>query len=202
MKRIILSEGENDTIFLKELLTQKMAIEESKILFFDQNPTDDGKKLRFIEENYFERLESEWLPFELLVKSEGGKSKVMDVSISKLTYLCTKGYVPIMVIDLDGGQMCSFINRFKEKLTNRFKGINLTAESNELHKIDEAVMYSLKLSKNAHFIGTIFIIGFCQTLGSILGIDNTPCTEEETQNRSQKYISKSKIHEMFNKALK
>lgn len=206
MKRIILSEGENDTIFLKELLTKKMTnFGENEILFFDQNPENIKKDLKFLEERYFERLDTPWMPYKLLVKSEGGKSKVIGVTISKLVHLCQKGYDPIMLIDLDSSLMNSnsiksFIDRFEEKLINRFRGISLTIESNELHKISDALMYSMTLFKNTKPIGTIYIIGFYQTLEIVTGIKKNH-TDEEKKKLSQTYIKKSKIHEIFNKAL-
>ena len=205
MKRIILSEGENDTIFLKELLTEKMNIEESRILFFDQNPENIKKNLKFLEDKYFDKLDSEWMPYKLLVKSEGGKSKVIGVTISKLVHLCQKGYDPIMLIDLDSSLMDSnsiksFIGRFEEKLINRFRGISLTVESSELHKISDALMYSMTLFKNIKPIGTIYIIGFYQTLETVTGIKKNH-TDGEKKKLSQTYIKKSKIHEIFNKAL-
>lgn len=200
MKRIILSEGKNDTIFLKELLTKKMVIEESKILFFDQNSQDIEKNLKFLEDRYFDKLQSEWMTYKLLVKSEGGKTKIIDITISKLPHLCQRGYDPIMLVDLDGSLMESFIDRFKEKLINRFRSINLTLESRELHKINDALMYSIKLFKNTKHIGKIYVIGFHQTLERVTGINSTH-TDDEKRNMSQRYIEGSQIHEMFSKAL-
>ena len=204
MKRIILSEGKNDTIFLKELLTKKLAIDESKILFFDQNSQSIKKNLKFLEDRYFERLDSEWMPYNLLVKSEGGKTKIVDITLSKLVPLCQKGYNPIMLIDLDNGLMTSFINKFREKLTSRFKSIRLTIESRELHRIDDAVMHSISLFKNADtpdLIGTIYIIGFCRTLEHVTGIGQFIYTDEQKKSMFQAYIKRSQIHEMFNEAL-
>jgi len=206
MKRVILSEGKNDTIFLKELLTKKMAIEESKILFFDQNSQDIEKNLKFLEDIYFDKLQSEWMEYKLLVKSEGGKTKIIDVTISKLPYLCRQGYNPIMLIDLDSSpmdnsSMKSFIDRFAEKLINRFRCYNLKIKSKELHKINDALMYSMTLFKNTKSIGTIYIIGFYQTLERVTGIDNSIRTDEKKRNMSKTYIERSQIHEMFIKAL-
>ncbi|MFH1895674.1 MAG: hypothetical protein ABIJ74_03830 [archaeon] len=201
MKNIILSEGKNDIIFLKELLIKKMVIEESNILFFDQNSEDVKKNLKFIEDKYFNKLQSEWLTYKLLVKSEGGKLKIIDITSSKLIYLCKQRYNPIMLIDLDGGKIENFTNKLKEKLVNKFKGINLHFESNELHKVDEALMHSIKLFKDSKHIGTIYVIGFYSNLECTTGINNKSCTIDEKINTIQDYVKKSQIHEMFSKAL-
>jgi len=202
MKRIILSEGKNDTIFLKELLTKKLTIfKENEILFFDQNAEETYKNTKFLEDKYFDKLDSEWMPFKLLVKSEGGKTKIIGTTISKMVYLCKKGYDPIILIDLDGGKIECFIDKFKEKLIDRFKNNNLTITSNELHKIDDALMHSMRLSQDNKLIGTIYITGFYQTLERTTGIDNTLHTDDNKRIISQKYMETSRIHEIFNKAL-
>lgn len=202
MKRIILSEGENDTIFLKELLIKKLAIEENKVLFFDQNSQDIEKNLKHLEDKYFRKLSYDWSPYELLVKSEGGKTKIIGVTVSKLPDLCEKGYDPIMLIDLEDGKMESFTNGLQQKLIGRFRGIRLTTEPKELHKIDDAVMHSIRLLKNNdELIGTVYIIGFCKTLERVTGINNSTHSDTDKKSISQTYIKGSQIHELFSKAL-
>ena len=201
MKRIILSEGKNDTIFLKELLTIKTLIEESKILFFDQNSQDKESNSKFLQDRYFEKLQSEWLLYELLVKSEGGKTKIINVTAAKLCYLCEQGRDPIILIDLDSGQIKCFIDELEAKLTNRFKGANLSIKSEELLKINEAIMWSSKLYKNSKFIGIIYVIGFYTTLEQVLKIDKVRDTDEQKKSKAKTYIRNSRIHEMFLKAL-
>jgi hypothetical protein len=201
MKRLILSEGKNDTIFLKELLTTKMRIEENKILFFDQDSHMKAENLKFLQDRYFDKLQSEWMPYELLAKSEGGKTKIIDITVSKLCYLCEQGQNPIMLVDLDGGSINRFTDKLEEKLINRFRGANLTIKQDELLKIDEALMWSMKLFKNTKLIGTIYVIGFYKTLEQVTGIKNGVHTDEEKRSFAKTYIKDSHIYEMFVKAL-
>ncbi|MBU2477260.1 hypothetical protein KKG83_07365 [Candidatus Micrarchaeota archaeon] len=197
-----MSEGKNDTIFLRELLTTRIQIDESKILFFDQNSQDTKKKLKFIEEDYFDKLQSEWLPYNLLVKSESGKTKIIDVTISKLVNLCKQRYDPIMLIDLDGNTIDLFEDKLKKKFMNRFRGANLTLTSCELlQKIDEASVWSIKLCKDDKTIGTIYIIGFHLNLEDVTGIKNNFHTDEEKKVIVNNYIKNSHIDKIFKKAL-
>ncbi|MFH1545278.1 MAG: hypothetical protein ABIE23_04320, partial [archaeon] len=185
----------------RQLLTIKIKIDRNKILFFDQNSEDIIRNLKFIEEVYFERLKSEWMEYILLVKSEGGKTKIVDVIISKLVHLCQQGYNPILLIDLDGGTINPFGKKLKEKLTNRFRGCNLNLNSCKLlDKIDEASMWSIELFKNAKNIGTIYVIGFHSKLEDVIGIKDTD-SDEEKKVIANTYIKNSRIHEMFQKAL-
>ena len=43
--------------------------------------------------------------YEILVKSEGGKTKIIKITISKIPNLCQQKYDPIMLIDLDNGSI-------------------------------------------------------------------------------------------------
>lgn len=199
MKRVIFSEGKNDTIFLQELLITKLALlEENKILFFNQDSEEIKANLKFIETRYFDKLDSEWLPYELLAKSEGGNKKVIDITVSQLPYLCKKGYNPIMLIDLDQGKIDTFINRLKEKLISRHR--DLTIDSCELDKIEDVLIHSVKLVRNGKLIGVIYVIAFYNSLEDVTGIkDNTPNNEKRAL--SHKYIETSRIHDIFAKAL-
>ena len=198
MKRIILSEGRNDTIFLKELLTRKMDFEEDKIIFFDQNSQDNKKNQKNLEDKFFSKLETEWEGHRLLllVKSEGGKDNIIAINESRFRYFCEKRHDPIILIDLDNKPMEIFIDKLDKKLTNTFKGINLTTKSCELETIDDATIHSMKLFKNNNHIGTIYLIGFYQSLEHVTGI-NDEHNDDQKKSISEEYIKKSQIHKIF-----
>jgi hypothetical protein len=199
MKRIIISEGENDTIFLKEMLSG-LSIEEKKILPFDQLTKNNFKEKKFLQDRYFEKLETEWMNFDILLKSEGGKPNVVNVTITKLCYLCNKKYDPILVVDLDGGVINDFIEKLKVKLYNRFRGYNLTFEEGELTNCEDAIMCSLKLIKNTKPMGTIHVVGFNYTMEQATGIKRDFSNNEKI-TLSKEYLQNSQLTEMFKKAL-
>jgi len=201
MKRIILSEGKNDTIFLEELMTERTHLDKQKILFFDQDSGARAKDLKFFQDRYFDKLQSEWLHYELLAKSEGGKTKIIGVTISKLCYLCEQGCDPIMLIDLDGSPITCFADELWEKLNNRFKCYNLSKQLGKLLETVEAQMLPIKLFKNSRLIGTIYMIGFRQTLEKATGIKNGVHSDKEKQSIAKAYLKNSSLPGLFLKAL-
>jgi len=201
MKRVILAEGKNDTIFLRELLTTKLSIQENRILFFDQDSHEKEKHLKFIQDKYFERLISDWTNYDLLVKSEGGKGKIVGVIISRLPSLCSNKHNPIFLIDLDGLTMKAFTDDLEKKLTAKFVSMNLSTRSSELCQVDDVIMHSVELFKHSKPIGKIFVIGFHKSLECTTGISKT-CSDEEKMNLSRNYIQRSHIDQVFLEALK
>lgn len=203
MKRLILSEGHNDTIFLKEMLINKLVLfKKDEVLFFDQNPEELHEPQKFIEDRYFKKLDSHWLTYKLLAKSEGGKSKILSITISQFVYLCKKRYNPIILIDLDGSSIEKFAETFKTQLEIKFKCIKLKVKVSEECKMEDALMYSMRLWKYDRIIGTIYIIAFIQSLEATAGIDKKMnYSDEQKRNVFQTYINRSQIHKMFHQAL-
>ena len=103
-----------------------------------------------------------------------------------------------MLIDLDKGSIDNFIDRLKAKLISRHR--DLIIDSSESHRNDDALMHSVKLSKNNKSLGTIYVIGFYGSLESVTGIKkDTP--DAERIELSRRYIKTSKIHDIFTMAL-
>ncbi len=204
MKRVIFSEGKNDTIFLKELLVIKIGLNEKTIRFFDQCSTNTYGIRKPIEELEFEKLDNDWRRLEILAKSEGGKQKIIDVTTSMLPFLCQKNYDPIMLIDLDGHPIDNFTNGLKQKLFSKFKNqLKLSINHNELYTNNEITMCSIELLSDLNSIGKVYIIALKTSLEELIGIKKDQhYTDKEKKELSKKYIYKSNIHKLFSDALK
>ena len=196
MKRVIFSEGKNDTIFLRELLVTKIGIDEERISFFDQSPTNTHDNRKPLQELSFEGLNDEWRRLEILAKSEGGKPKIIDIATSMLIHLCQKRYDPIILIDLDNQTIDNFKNKLEAKLIGNFKCIKLSLESSKVSTNNEEDMWKIKLFKSSEYIGSVHIVAFKTTLEDVTKI-NPSHTDDEKRKLAKEYIQTCRIHDMF-----
>jgi len=201
MKRIILSEGENDTIFLRELLTTKIGLREEKLLFFDQDTRSNLERNRFAQQHYFTRLEEDSREYEILAKSEAGKDKIVAVTGSQLPYLCTKRRDPIMLIDMDNDTVESFHMRIEAELGRRFRHFKLETKHTLLDKCYEAEVWLTELIRNKRVFGKMYTIAFNKSLEDVIGILSREDSKEEKEYKVRIYLKKSDIHKIFSIAL-
>ncbi len=202
MKRIILSEGRNDTIFLRELLVTKIPIEEHKILFFDQSSRNGIKHLRRAQDTSFNEFSDDWRRYEILAKSEGGQEKILTVMCSRLRFLCyDKKYDPIMLIDLDGGSINRFVRKLEDNLVSSFQNIGLSLTKNQTYDDNEITMWLVELLSRGSSIGKLHIIAFKSSLEDVIGIESRH-TDEQKRELAKSYIERSRIHVRFLEALR
>ncbi|MFH1431709.1 MAG: hypothetical protein ABIG84_00635 [archaeon] len=211
MKRLILSEGQNDTFFLRELLTTKLLIPDEKILSFDQGTREIHKSRKAIQQRYFDRLLTGHESFDILIKSEGGKSKIIPVTASQLIYLCKQRCTPVILIDIDNDSMVtplkkkidSFIKDLKSEIEMRFKNQQFVIKQVYVDKTKEAELWvaNILCKTNNNCYGQIYIIGFYRTLEKEIGMDKKKDKDSVMLMKVKKFIKNSTIHQLFSTAL-
>lgn len=204
MKRIIISEGKHDNLFLVNLLTKNLKIPKEQILSFDQNTSDSLKMLKYRETYYFEKLRDKWRNYKILIKSENGKNNVIKVLQSRILDMFNFSYDPIFLIDLDYQKIDKFITKFTSILKEKFKGEihakNIRFSINEETDNSYITMKSIKLENS----GRLFIIAFKKSLEyHIPQLDNyTSADIKEQGSLIDNFIKGNKaICEPFIKAL-
>ncbi len=208
MKGVVLSEGHNDTIFLKELLIKKVFISDAKILSFDQCTREKHKNRKAIQQKYFGRLLQGYEHYDILVKSEGGKSKIIAVTASQLPYLCEQRCTPIMLIDLDNNYIVppfknsieSFKRDLKQEIETRFKGQQFVLNYKYVDKNKEAQLWIAEIFQAEKICGKIYVIAFYRSLEKETGI-NRKDKDNEKLVKTAKYLQNSTIHQLFSTAL-
>lgn len=209
MKGVVLSEGYNDTIFIRELLTSKVCIPGTKILSFDQVTKERYKNRKAIQQKYFERLLDGHENFDVLVKSEGGKDKIIPVTASQLPYLCKQRCTPVILIDLDNDSITPplkktiepFIKELKQEIEVRFKGQQFILNHEFLDKTKEAEFWLAKIIHAGKICGKIYVIAFYRELEEETGINNTKDKDSVKLMKAKKFIQNSDLHKMFSTAL-
>lgn len=201
MKGLILSEGHNDTLFLRELLTTKMSFPNDKILSFDQGTREKHKNRKAIQQKYFKRLLQGYEHFDILIKSEGGKPKIIAVTASQLPYLCGHGCTPIMLIDLDNNSIEPFKKGLKQGIETRFKNQQFILKYTRVDKNKEAEMWLTEIFNAKKICGKIYIVAFYTSLDRETGIDKKNDKDDEKRKKVKKFIQNSSIHRMFSTAL-
>lgn len=211
MKEVILSEGHNDTIFLRELLTTKVCVPATKILSFDQKTKEKHKNREAIQQRYFERLLQGYEDFDVLIKSEGGKSKIIAVTASQLPYLCEQKCRPLMLIDLDNDSIVPplkkttghFIRELKQGIEARFKNHQVVLNDVFVDKNKEAELRMVEIhhGKTQKIYGKIFVVAFYRNMEKETGIDSKKDADAEKLKKAKKFIQNSTIHKLFSMAL-
>jgi hypothetical protein len=77
MKKLIISEGKNDIIFLRKTLLDKLKFPEDKIKFYNQKENTPIGRKKTIESDYVNSFTQETSPYNILAKSEGSKHDAM-----------------------------------------------------------------------------------------------------------------------------
>lgn len=181
MKTLILSEGKNDRKFIKGLYVRHK-IHEDKIRFFDQKERDILKELERAESKYLRSFFEDSSPFEILVKSEGGKSKVITVFSKFMSYLFnySKGLKIIILIDLDERPLNQFIYKLKNKIQNKGKGRMLGVEHNILRedKYLKTSKISIVIREDSYTLGTFLLMAFNLSLEKEAGVVKSDTPDE------------------------
>ena len=192
MKTIILSEGKNDRKFIK-CFFERHGINGDKIQFFDQEEKSILKELDRAESNYLRNFFEDSSPFEVLVKSEGGKTKVIRIFSDFMHHLFdySKGLKIIMLVDLDGTELSSvtklnqFITELRNKIQNKGKGNKLSI-SHEILKEDKHLKtseVSVIIKENNDILGSFCLIAFNSSLERAAGIIKESDSQDEKDNK-------------------
>lgn len=201
MKRLIISEGSHDNLFIRTLLYTKFSKDKSKIGSFDQCTRDTNNILKTSQQRCLSSFYEKTSPYEILVKTEAGKNKIAPVIQSELKYLCENRLNPIIMIDLDN---YSSPKKFVEDIENRIKTLlKLTSfkTSITLYKIknEKASLSLIEISKNGNSFSKIYIISIFKSLEKVIsGLDGSGIDKQK--ELINKFLNKDNDFKLLFKA--
>lgn len=182
MKRLIISEGSHDNLFISTLFKSKLHKNESIIKRFDQYNHDKMAELKHKQQVCLSSFYESTSPYEILIKTEAGKNKIAPVIQSELSYLCELKLDPIIMIDLDNyNEPDEFVYNIKTRIETKFRNLNINISINLKEAENQnAIMSSLKLYKDNNFLSTMYVISIKTSLETLInGLDGSDITKQQ-----------------------
>ena len=194
MKTLILCEGKHDTIFIK-LFLRKLGSDEDTISFFD---LEENLKKGAIRRNESEKLRSflyRSSPYKILVKSEGGVKKVIDIFTHLVNHLLDNVDKTILMVDLDNKGLDSLLSKINKGITSRYnQKIELKIDTSEnTHLLASKVLVQRRIGKNLNKWGCFFIVAFKSSLEKecpSIAVRNL--TKREIESKISQFIDENK----------
>ncbi len=165
MKKLIICEGKNDSVFLKHICQKLGLIFEKEMRIFDQTTRDTLPTLKHAEHVEFNRFIQKSYPHTILVKSEAGRKKAVDLFSFYLIFCLTqRGITKVtLLLDLDErGSHLRDLEHIKNEIIRRRVGQPIMIES-QIAKQDKVyclVKNIVKFKHNNEKIGDFFVLYF------------------------------------------
>jgi hypothetical protein len=124
MKKLIISEGKEDTAFLKEIIEDYYNGWNINIFDIESKPKESRVN---IESKEIRNFQQRWNPYEILLKSEGGKPNLMQVAPIIIKRYSTEDIDFDFLIDLDRDSVDDIISSINEPLRLNSAGRDVEA---------------------------------------------------------------------------
>lgn len=176
MKQILLSEGKHDVHLISYFFEKRDGnFEITKFIGEEEESPIQGKESREIK-NFQERRN----PYDVLAKSENGKPDLKQVFSSLLNQLMGIDPEIIFFVDLDGGNLDSFLTKLDEQIQGRHsaRGIKLGSHRVAKKNTDMVAADCEVLTENGQTKGEFRIVAFRQTLERVAGVSRDDETNE------------------------
>ncbi len=133
MKKLILCEGKRDSIFLNKLFA-KLNVDPTSIKIFDQDERNKKDNIRYAETVELRRFLEKSNKRKILVKSEAGKDKALDLFSRNGSYCFTNKQITktIIMLDLDSGPFEPKLKQIESKFLNKRAGDPLCIKFDKL----------------------------------------------------------------------
>ena len=206
-KQIILCEGPNDSLFLEQVLTEKLRIPKEKIHAFKQQPESlektkikQTKKIEDFKNLYSNRKIAKC---RILIKSEGGKDKAIACMLA-LPISDMHTLKPLVILDLDRKKPEKFIEeKVKKGLEERYRGSGISLKYSLLDEKDETRIYSLKLNRNESSTCELYLILFEVSLEHSAGMPERAKPDREARKaKICEYARNGSFHQLISQAIK
>ncbi|WP_135827674.1 hypothetical protein [Halorussus halobius] len=168
MKQIVLSEGKHDVHLVSYFFEKRHgSFEMTKFIGEDEESPIQQKESRMIK-NFQERRN----PYDVLAKSENGKPDLKQVFSSLLNQLMGIDPEIVFFVDLDGGDLDSFLGKLDEQIRGRHsaRGIKLGNHSVTKQNTDMVAADCEVLTASGQVKGEFRIVAFQQTLERVAGV--------------------------------
>lgn len=197
MKKILISEGLNDGMFIETILsTFNFSKNEYKIFLQDDVPMH---KKRHAETNVLRSFMKKTLynPHKFLVKLEGGKDSAIKIFCRELANL-TRVDECILMLDIDVGTPEKRIDALKkiieDSYASRQNTLKLTYEKKAEH--DPLYHFSFTMSKGNTEIGKFQVILFRVSLEASCSIEDRDSKETKLE-KIKNFVKNEKIQNFF-----
>jgi len=191
MKILVLSEGVKDVKFMNNVFSHAMSNVEIDTLSLEQLPkeahqTEEAERIR----NFNEKFN----PYHILIKSEGGKSNLKRTLSSLIKFLSGENCDLVVLLDLDGGNLYSFIDEINEKLEMIYGGNDVLIEVNsEEDRVDSVCMIRCDVIINGMKVDDFSIVGFPTSLEDAAGIGSHDDAPGEINKRIKRLAKEDSI---------
>lgn len=201
MKQILLSEGKYDVFLLEEFFREydccldTFVREELEVS--GHHRTQQTNKIRsFIESRS---------PYNVLIKSEGGKKDLLNFFSTEVRYLVEEIKKVVLVIDLDSDDeegLGKLKEKLSEKIEDRHSGSGCEVILNDPIKRNE---YLVALEGCIHLrdslFGKFFVIGLKPNLEDIAGIDREENNKETKREKIKRLLDNDRISNFLEEVL-
>lgn len=168
MKKLILSEGKDDTYFVHESVkrydsgidTDVVDIEDKTIA--EQKPLESEEIREFIPR---------FNPYAVLAKSEGGQNSLKKIFCSLVADLARRELDFFLVIDLDGGDLEEYIDDIRLRIDDVHAGNDVILNRiNQIETSDVIIIVEYEVIFNQQSIDRFCVIAFTNSLEDVAGI--------------------------------
>lgn len=212
MKTIILCEGENDSDFLEKMLKKLNYL---RIKVFNSGTSDTPQQVRCADTREFRSLISS----EILIKSEAGKDKVIDVFSSDFAFLLQQK--TILMLDLDtpiseknklgrdrltDTKLKNIKTKLEGKINKNRSGNHVIIEQELSKKTDSIYLFknNIKGKRKKEQIGNFYLVLFVHSLENeahIHRLNDKISIEDKISKFVEKIVEKKDVKEIFYSAL-
>lgn len=178
MDRIFFCEGKNDVALMR--------------LFFEQLDRNYERTEFIAEEVAYSRLQNNesaelqsfiepFNPYDVLVKSENGKTDLVDMFVNVIHFLSGRNLDIYVVIDLDADDLSDLITHINEKMDGQYQGKPLQiSEPDHIRRNSDLVTCKHALLDGSNAIDEFKLIAFEPELEELAGIVNDD--EDDTRD--------------------
>lgn len=168
MRRVVLSEGMNDTEFLSRCVSHSGVSPECRRLDLniDKSNIHDSRESEAIR-----KLKSSYNRTELLMKSEGNKDKLFEAFTTLCPQMAADRYEIYLLIDLDNKPPSHVHEKINEKLSGQHPGNQISIKaSSDIQEYSVLKKQDYHIVTGANPIKELAILSFEESLEDVAGI--------------------------------
>lgn len=198
MDRIFFCEGKNDVALLR--------------LFFEQLDRSYKRKEFIAEEVAHSRLQNNesaelqsfiepYNPYDVLVKSENGKTDLVDMFVNVANFLSGQDLDIYVVIDLDADDLSGLIAHINEKMDGQYQGKSLqVSEPDHIRQTSNLVTCRHKLLDGSNPIDEFKLIAFDPELEELAGIADDE-DDDMRDSKLERLLARTHIEDAFHETI-
>lgn len=187
MKQVVLSEGKWDVKLVSYYYEQFHSDLLVDTFIGEEIPYSDLKNQ---ESNAIENFLEPRNPYDVLVKSENGKSDLKLIFVKLVRYLLGQDVQVCLLIDLDGGDHDRLLRELDEQVRSNYDGRECEIVSQEpLAKSPVQVCSRNRLLEDGSVRGEFDVVAFRHTLDTAADIDKETDSDEVKERKLREFVT-------------